>query len=65
MSWIVKLTPYLQYYALVKPMSFNEFGTTATQGTSIESVHNQVHGSIGLTGGHMSILSYSAFDPIL
>ncbi|KAH7330221.1 hypothetical protein BKA65DRAFT_404823 [Rhexocercosporidium sp. MPI-PUGE-AT-0058] len=53
-----------KYYALVKPASFNEFGTTATPGTSIESVHNQVHGCIGLTGGHMSILSYSAFDPI-
>ncbi|KAK0115324.1 hypothetical protein ONS96_013783 [Cadophora gregata f. sp. sojae] len=52
------------YYALVKPTTFNEFGTTATQGTSIEAVHNQVHGCIGLTGGHMSILSYSAFDPI-
>ncbi|KAL2067332.1 hypothetical protein VTL71DRAFT_1757 [Oculimacula yallundae] len=52
------------YYALVKPTSFNEFGTTATPGTSIESVHNQVHGAIGLAGGHMSILSYSAFDPI-
>ncbi|PVH87280.1 Di-copper centre-containing protein [Cadophora sp. DSE1049] len=52
------------YYALVKPTTFNEFGTTATQGTSIEAVHNQVHGCIGMTGGHMSILSYSAFDPI-
>ncbi|KAG4435031.1 hypothetical protein IFR05_009487 [Cadophora sp. M221] len=52
------------YYALVKPASFNEFGTTATPGTSIESVHNQVHGCVGLAGGHMSILSYSAFDPI-
>ncbi|PBP16171.1 tyrosinase, partial [Diplocarpon rosae] len=52
------------WYALVKPITFNDFGTTATQGTSIEAPHNQVHGSIGMGGGHMSVLSYSAYDPI-
>ncbi|PBP18673.1 tyrosinase [Diplocarpon rosae] len=52
------------WYALVKPITFNDFGTTATSGTSIEAPHNQVHGSIGMGGGHMSVLSYSAYDPI-
>ncbi|OWP06274.1 hypothetical protein B2J93_2512 [Marssonina coronariae] len=52
------------WYALVKHATFNEFGTTATRGTSIEAPHNQVHGSVGMTGGHMSGLSYSAYDPI-
>ncbi|CZT01674.1 related to monophenol monooxygenase precursor (tyrosinase precursor) [Rhynchosporium agropyri] len=52
------------YYALVKPTSFNEFGTIASPGTSLEYIHNSVHGAIGLAGGHMSILAYSAFDPV-
>lgn len=30
---------------------------------SIESVHDQIHGLVG-SGGHMSIVDYSAFDPI-
>ncbi|KAJ5047353.1 uncharacterized protein L3040_003180 [Drepanopeziza brunnea f. sp. 'multigermtubi'] len=54
----------MTWYALVKPVTFNEFGTEATGGISIESPHNQVHGSVGLNSGHMSYLSYSAFDPL-
>lgn len=53
------------YKAMVKPRLFNEFGTTATEGTSIEAVHNTVHGAVGGNFGHMSFLPYSAFDPIL
>ena len=30
---------------------------------SIESVHDQIHGLVG-SGGHMSRVEYSAFDPI-
>lgn len=30
---------------------------------SIESVHDQIHGLAG-SGGHMSYIEYSAFDPI-
>jgi len=42
-------------------------GDAPTSWTSIESIHNQVHGFIGGSGnpqGHMSFVEYSAFDPI-
>jgi tyrosinase len=50
---------------MVKSTTFNSFATTATRGSSIEGVHNSIHGLIGMSGGHMGFLSYSAFDPIL
>ncbi|KAI9050966.1 hypothetical protein LZ554_005076 [Drepanopeziza brunnea f. sp. 'monogermtubi'] len=54
----------MTWYALVKPVTFNEFGTEATRGISVENPHNQVHGCVGLGAGHMSFLAYSAFDPL-
>jgi tyrosinase len=55
--------------------SFAEFSSTAFSSggspnawTSIESIHNQVHSSLGGSAqnlqGHMSLVDYSAFDPI-
>ncbi|KAF3933028.1 Tyrosinase [Dactylellina cionopaga] len=32
--------------------------------SDLESIHNDVHSEIGGNGGHMSYLTYSAFDPI-
>ncbi|KUJ20310.1 Di-copper centre-containing protein [Mollisia scopiformis] len=64
---------YLNYFGLQKGIwyaltrnagMYNNFTTTATQGSSIEAVHNNVHIGIGANYGHMSFLTYSAFDPI-
>ncbi|KAF8858063.1 Di-copper centre-containing protein [Acephala macrosclerotiorum] len=53
------------WYALTKTAGlFNNFSTTAYSGMSLESVHNDVHVAIGGNAGHMSYLSYAAFDPI-
>ncbi|RKF58319.1 Tyrosinase [Golovinomyces cichoracearum] len=49
---------------LVKSSNFNSFSSTATPGLSLEEIHNNVHSSIGGRYGHMSYLSFSAFDPI-
>jgi tyrosinase len=49
----------------MKSPSFNNFVTMASEGPSIESPHGTVHVDVGGAYGHMSMLSYSAFDPIL
>jgi tyrosinase len=49
----------------MKPENFNDFVTMASEGPSIESPHGTVHVCVGGAYGHMSMLSYSAFDPIL
>jgi tyrosinase len=54
-----------KYYALTKSADYDEFATGAVWGPSIENVHSVVHLAIGGAWGHMSQLSYSAFDPIL
>ncbi|KAH8770537.1 hypothetical protein BGZ57DRAFT_437429 [Hyaloscypha finlandica] len=51
------------YYTLTKDTTFDTFCTTATGGSSLEDVHNSIHGNIGGGNGHMSYLSYAAFDP--
>ncbi|PQE08166.1 hypothetical protein CJF31_00008268 [Rutstroemia sp. NJR-2017a BVV2] len=50
--------------ALMKSETFNNFVTMASAGSSIESPHGTVHVYVGGAYGHMSMLSYSAFDPI-
>ncbi|KAM3066915.1 hypothetical protein ACMFMF_009966 [Clarireedia jacksonii] len=50
--------------AVMKSTSFNNFATMASAGSSIESPHGTVHVYVGGAYGHMSMLSYSAFDPI-
>ncbi|PQE12584.1 hypothetical protein CJF30_00002479 [Rutstroemia sp. NJR-2017a BBW] len=50
---------------LMKSKNFNNFVTMASEGPSIESPHGTVHVCVGGAYGHMSMLSYSAFDPIL
>ncbi|CZR60853.1 related to monophenol monooxygenase precursor (tyrosinase precursor) [Phialocephala subalpina] len=53
------------WYALTRSAGlFNNFSTTAYSGTSLESVHNNVHVAIGANAGHMSLLAYAAYDPI-
>ncbi|KAH8808502.1 hypothetical protein F5884DRAFT_373546 [Xylogone sp. PMI_703] len=52
------------YDALVKSTTFNTFATVTYGSNAIEGVHGSVHVDIGGTYGHMSQLSYSAFDPI-
>jgi tyrosinase len=62
-------------YNLFSIPSFAEFSSTAFSAggvpnawTSVESIHNQVHGSLGGTTpglqGHMALVDYSSFDPI-
>jgi tyrosinase len=62
-------------YNLFSIPSFAEFSSTAFSAggvpnawTSVESIHNQVHGSMGGTTrglqGHMALVEYSSFDPI-
>ncbi|KAA8576834.1 hypothetical protein EYC84_006881 [Monilinia fructicola] len=50
--------------AVMKSKTFNNFATMASSGSSIESPHGTVHVLVGGEYGHMSFLSYSAFDPI-
>ncbi|QSZ35560.1 hypothetical protein DSL72_008430 [Monilinia vaccinii-corymbosi] len=50
--------------AIMKSKTFNNFATMASSGSSIESPHGTVHVLVGGAYGHMSYLSYSAFDPI-
>ncbi|RDL42060.1 uncharacterized protein BP5553_02039 [Venustampulla echinocandica] len=50
--------------ALVKSKDFNSFSTTAVSGPSLEAIHNDIHGDVGGSYGHMMALEYSAFDPI-
>ncbi|ESZ97460.1 hypothetical protein SBOR_2149 [Sclerotinia borealis F-4128] len=50
--------------AVMKSNNFNNFDTMASSGSSIESPHGAVHVLVGGAYGHMSFLSYSAFDPI-
>lgn len=49
----------------MKSTNYNNFGTMASAGSSVESPHGTVHVYVGGAYGHMSWLSYSAFDPIL
>ncbi|KAF8250011.1 Di-copper centre-containing protein [Wilcoxina mikolae CBS 423.85] len=62
-------------YNLFSIPTFHEFSSTAfsiggtpNAWTSVESIHNQVHSSMGGTtpglAGHMSLVDYSSFDPI-
>ncbi|KAA8897513.1 hypothetical protein FN846DRAFT_783234 [Sphaerosporella brunnea] len=62
-------------YNLFSIPSFAEFSSTAVSAsgapntwTSVESIHNQVHASVGGTTpglmGHMSLVDLSSFDPI-
>ncbi|KAH8662913.1 hypothetical protein BGZ60DRAFT_412262 [Tricladium varicosporioides] len=50
--------------ALVKIKDYDTFATTALPGTSIEAVHGEIHTIIGGDNGHMTLLDWSAFDPI-
>ncbi|KAI1006701.1 hypothetical protein K3495_g1516 [Podosphaera aphanis] len=50
--------------SLMKSTDFNGFGSTGTPGTSIENIHNSLHSYVGARYGHMSYLSYAAYDPI-
>lgn len=54
-----------QYYAMTKSTTYNNFATQSLWGPSIEGIHGSVHVDIGGAFGHMSELSYAAFDPIL
>jgi tyrosinase len=58
-------------YNLFSIPSFREFSNTAFSAggqpnswTSIESIHNEIHVNIGGDLGHMTLVDYSAFDPI-
>jgi tyrosinase len=50
---------------LTKETTFDGFCTAAAAGLAIENIHDNIHGDIGGGAGHMSFLTYSAFDPIL
>lgn len=52
------------WYSLVKSTTFNNFATTSTWGPAMEGVHGSIHVDVGGKYGHMTELSYSAFDPI-
>lgn len=39
------------------------FGTAFRNADSLESIHDVIHGATG-SGGHMTYLDYSAYDPI-
>ncbi|TVY85032.1 Polyphenol oxidase [Lachnellula suecica] len=52
------------WLALTKSKSWNDIATTATSGTSIEGIHNDIHGYVGGTSSYMTFLDWSAFDPI-
>jgi len=54
-----------QYYTLSKDTRFDTFCTGFTPGPSLEDIHNSIHGIVGGANGHMSQLTYAAFDPIL
>ena len=62
----------LQAYKSYVAMSKNEFRAgkdgkmvdDAANWGSLEDIHNAVHDLIGGTGGHMSSVPHSAFDPI-
>lgn len=55
----------MQYYTFTKDNKFDLFCTYASSGPSLEAIHNNVHGDVGGANGHMSLLTYAAFDPIL
>jgi tyrosinase len=52
-------------YQLFSITDYPTFATQAVSGSSLESVHGAVHVYVGGRSGHMTYLSYSAFDPIL
>ena len=58
-------------YQLFMIPSFNAFatdvfrsGSSPASWTSVESIHGEVHVSVGGQGGNMLSVPYSAFDPI-
>jgi tyrosinase len=53
------------YLALTKAANYDDFSSTSRSGPSLESIHDTIHVNIGGTWGHMSMLSYAAFDPVL
>ncbi|KAH6678140.1 hypothetical protein B0J14DRAFT_582032 [Halenospora varia] len=50
--------------ALVKIKDYDTFATAAVPGTSVEAVHGEIHNIVGGDYGHMTMLDWSAFDPI-
>ncbi|KAL7274844.1 hypothetical protein RUND412_002242 [Rhizina undulata] len=58
-------------YNLFSIPNFSEFSSTAASAnntpnayTSLESIHNDIHGIVGGNLGHMAYIDYAAFDPI-
>jgi tyrosinase len=57
------------YMILTRPASYAEFASNGYPGTiqgygSLENPHGTVHNLVGGSGGHMTYLDYSGFDPI-
>ncbi|KAL3420867.1 hypothetical protein PVAG01_07312 [Phlyctema vagabunda] len=50
--------------SLTKAKTFNGFATYTLGPNSVEAYHGNVHNVVGGNYGHMTSLSYSAFDPI-
>lgn len=50
---------------MTKAPTYDNFASVVDWGPSIEQVHNGIHVAIGGANGHMTMLSYSAFDPLL
>jgi len=53
------------YMALTKATNYDDFSSTSRWGPSLEGIHDTIHVNIGGTWGHMAMLSYAAFDPVL
>lgn len=53
------------YQLFSRANTYPVFATTANSGTSLEAIHGAVHNIVGGTNGEMTVLAYSAFDPIL
>lgn len=54
----------LIYDLFTRTSDYSTFATDINPGTSIEIIHGNVHVAVGGSRGHMTILAYSAFDPI-
>ncbi|KAK6343803.1 hypothetical protein TWF696_007465 [Orbilia brochopaga] len=53
------------YQMLVNQRSWYGFSNHQSPGPSLEGIHDTIHGCVGgNNNGHMSIVPYSAFDPI-
>jgi tyrosinase len=55
----------IQYNLFTHTPVYENFSTQSISGTSLEAVHGTVHVYVGGNYGHMTQLSYAAFDPIL